>query len=59
MHKLITVILFAAAAIVAVQDRSFAETLKKGTYASCVATAEKHGSTAARATEWCTRHGTH
>ena len=59
MLKCVIMIVFAAAAIVAAQDRSVAETPKKGTYASCVATAQKHGSTAARAAEWCTRHGTH
>ena len=59
MLKLLTTVLFAAAVIAASQERSLAETPKKGTYASCVSTAQKHGSTAQRAAEWCTRHPTH
>jgi hypothetical protein len=51
-------VLFAAAFIIAAQDHSLAESKpKKGSYASCVATAMKHGSSERNAATWCTRHG--
>jgi hypothetical protein len=59
MARLLTTILLAAAFIAAAQDHGFAEDTKpkKGSYASCVATAMKHGSSSRMAAEWCTRHG--
>ena len=56
MPRLLTTILFCAAAVFATQALA-AKAPKKGTYASCMATAMKHGSTERNAALWCTRHG--
>ena len=56
MLRLVAMMLVAAICTVAAQTANAAAAPKKGTYASCVATATKHGSTPARAAEWCTRH---
>ena len=56
--RLLATVLIAAAFIVAAQDCSFADSKpKKGTYASCIATAMKHGSSERNAAQWCSRHG--
>ena len=56
MLRLVTMMLVAAMFTAAAQAAGTAAPPKKGTYASCVATATKHGSTPARAADWCTRH---